>query len=361
MKIYNKSFSVKSSGSARGIEITPEILARINRWSLKELTAEDLYVRRFILAHDAIDRDKERFPKELLQDFADTLPGKSFMFSHQHRDYLPLGLFFDAEIKDLSPEEFKTLTGENPLLPEGQDRIHFLRAWMYMLATGQEDFTRNMDAGIYRHVSIGFGASDLKAVKDEFDRVLYYEYAPPGEAQEGSIVWLGAQPGATVQKALRHDKKTTDQPKGDHHMKTLLFVLGQLLSKSFDENTDEQTVIKEVREAFKAKDTEIEDLKTQLASLKDLAEEGRAYRKGLVEEYTRLKALLGEVGTTPEEQETCTKFAQAFDPAFLKAEIKHMEARAAEKFPSEGRLPGDRGNGKRDKAVDNPLIPEENR
>jgi hypothetical protein len=208
-----KTFEIRYLKSvAPGAGVTPEILARINRWSLVPLNADDLYVRRFILAHDAIDRDKERFPKELLQDFADTLPGKSFMFSHQHSDYLPLGLFFDAEIKDLPPGEFSALTGESPLLPEGQNDVNVLWAWMYMLKEGQEDFTRKMDAGIYRHVSIGFGASDRRAVKDEFDRVLYYEYEPPGEATEGSIVWLGAQPGATVQKAKNLTPREEDNP-----------------------------------------------------------------------------------------------------------------------------------------------------
>ena len=209
MPAYYKSLTVGKGSTSSGAEITPEILAKINQYALKELTAEELYARRFILAHNAVDRDRERFPEELLEDFSATLPGKSFLFAHRRGEYLPLGLFFDAVTEDLSPEKFKELTGEDPSLPEDIDQVRVLWAWMYMCKAGQEDFVRNMDAGIYRHVSIGFNAADLITIKGEFDQTLYWEYVPPGEATEGSIVWLGAQPGATVQKQSQMDGTQT--------------------------------------------------------------------------------------------------------------------------------------------------------
>jgi len=197
LQLYTKDFGLKA---AQGIEVTAEILAKINTFSLRELTPEEVFVRRFLMAHNAVDRDNERFPEPILDDFARTLPGKSLLNGHD-RYTLPLGLYFDAFTEELTPEQFKVLTGEEARLPEGIGMVKVLWGWVYMLkADFNESTTANIDAGIYRHASIGFKASDINPVKGPFENTLYWEYVPPGEALEGSIVWLGAQPGATAQK-----------------------------------------------------------------------------------------------------------------------------------------------------------------
>jgi len=117
MKFFQKEFGCKASAVA-GAAITPEMLAKINTFSIKELTGEEIYVRKFLFCHSAIDRDNERFPAAILQQFADTFPGKSFIAVHERKS-LPLGLFFDSSTETMSGIRFKELTGEEPRLPEG--------------------------------------------------------------------------------------------------------------------------------------------------------------------------------------------------------------------------------------------------
>ncbi|MBO1225039.1 MAG: hypothetical protein JYX80_11485 [Candidatus Scalindua sediminis] len=197
-----KNFNIKA---AKGADVTPAMLAKINGYSMKTLTAEDVYVRKYVLANNGIDRDRERFPEKLLDDFARTLPGRSFLEVHD-KSRLPLGLFFDASTEELSPEKFLQLTGEEIKLPGYITDAKVLWGWLYLVKSDfNEKLIVNLEAGIYRYISIGFSASDLKPVKGEFDQILYYEYIGPGEAREGSIVYLGAQPGATLQKSFEDD------------------------------------------------------------------------------------------------------------------------------------------------------------
>jgi len=200
--LYEKSFSLKA---AQGAEVTPELLTKVNKFALRELTAEEIFVRKYLMAHNAVDRDNERFSEPLLDDFAKTFPGKSLLNGHD-RYALAIGLFFDAVTEEITPQQFTAFTGEEARLPENISMVKVLWGWIYMLkAQFNEQMMANIDAGIYRHASIGFTANDIAPVKGQFDQILYWEYSPPGEALEGSIVWLGAQQGATSQK--KHDAR----------------------------------------------------------------------------------------------------------------------------------------------------------
>jgi hypothetical protein len=206
LELYQKSISFKA---AQGAEVTPMILAKINRYALKQLTADEVFVRKYLMAHNVIDRDNERFPEKILDDFAATFPGKSFLIGHE-RGGPGKGLYFDASTEEMTPDQFKALTGEEARLPIDMQKVKVLWGWVYMLkAEFNESMIANIDAGIYRHASIGFKAADITPIKGEYDNILYWEYVPPGEALEGSLVWLGAQPGATAQKGIT--EKDTSQ------------------------------------------------------------------------------------------------------------------------------------------------------
>lgn len=199
--------------AAAGATVTPEILAKINKFALRELTTDEIFVRKYLMAHNAVDRDNERFSEALLEDFARTFPGKSFIISHD-RSTLGKGLFFDALTEEMTPEQFTALTGEEAMLPNGKSTVKVVWGWIYMLkAQFNEELIGNIDAGIYRHASIGFRANDIAPVKGQYDQILYYEYQAPGEALEGSLVWLGAQPGATAQKTAAVTSTTLNKPK----------------------------------------------------------------------------------------------------------------------------------------------------
>lgn len=236
MKKKNKTY-YKQTGlmSVKVAEVTQEILQKINTYAQQPLTEEEVYVQKYLLAHNGVDRDRERFPEDLLDDYASTLPGKSLLEVHdKHR--LPVGLYFDAITEEMPPEQFRSLTGEDIRLPEGIETAKVVFAWIYTLRKEwNQKLIDNLSAGIYRHTSIGFSATDLKPVKGEFDQILYFEYMAPGEAREGSIVHLGAQQGAIVQKDpdIQEFKSSADTISGGKTMTLNSWLKGQTCSDEF--------------------------------------------------------------------------------------------------------------------------------
>ena len=345
MSSYTKGFFQKATKS--GVEITPEMLEKINRFAPKTQKAEDLYVRKFLLAHDTIDRDRERFPESMLTDFVNTLPGKSFLFAHDGRNYLPIGLWFDAVTESITPEKFKELTGEDVRFPPGQTMVKVLFAWNYMLKSEEnKSMIDNIDAGIYRHVSIRFNASDLNPIKED-GLTLYYEYFGPGEAEEGSLVWLGGQNGATSQKAAKDKELPISDLNGDVHIKQQnqeeLMLKGLKSALSLDDDASESVVAKKVREivarnktlepiiALIGDDATIESVKT----LKDQAVDGAGYRKSLIDDALRFGSLIGEVESDGEKQKKEAEFLGTWPIDRLKSHRDKFEAAARKEFPQE--------------------------
>lgn len=187
-------------------------LSKINTFALTQLSSEDIYVRQFLLAHTGIDRDNERFSEGVLEDFRRTLAGKSVLQGHNRND-LPKGLFFDAFVDVMDKNGFKILTGEDIRLPANIERVSVLWGWVYFPKVDlNKDILALIEGGVCRYVSIGFKASGLYDVQDTNGN--YMEYQAPAEALEGSIVWLGAQPGAIIKNAQGF--KTAESRKRDY-------------------------------------------------------------------------------------------------------------------------------------------------
>jgi len=356
--VKTKRFGIKALGG--GAEVTDEILAAINRYALTPLTADDVYVRKFLLAHNAIDRDNERFPDQILDDFAATLPGKGLLTGHK-RPEPGVGLWFDAWTEEMSPAEFNALTGEEAKLPDGAKKVKALFGRAYILRIPEnESIIKQIDGGVYRHGSIGFSAADLRAVKnDPNGSPLYWEYVPPGEATEASLVWLGAQPGAGAQKAATqpdtgqgHD----NEPQGGKKaMKEFLKKVSEILGKTFGDEDGAG-----VLEAVKAMKDELKQALDRVAELEPMAEIGQAYRDSLVDDYVRMKALLKEAPTDEDGQKKIKAFAGAFPFDFLRGEVKALERRINERFPDNPQLKGgDPESGRKAAGDENPLIPKE--
>jgi len=371
--------------TVKGADVTAEMLESINRFAQEPLTRDDVYVQKYIMAHNGIDRDRERFPEDLLEDYAETLPGKSFLEVHD-KGRLPVGLYFDASTEEMSPERFRELTGEDIRLPEGIDVAKVVYGWIYTLRKEwNHKLIDNLKAGIYRHVSIGFSASDLKPVKGEIDQILYWEYAAPGESREGSIVYLGAQPGATIQQKdpdiqeykdrvgsgksletfntwIKTHRKQAGQGKagkakidnsikgGKEGMDLKAFL--EKMSKAFDKHFDEGSVIDEIRTMIKAAGTEsgkeveernreISGLKAQIEALAPLAEDGKAYRSELVDNCICMKAKLGDVTESEDDQKSVRATVEKFDIGYLKKENEILRKRVEERFPDKPQTKGD--------------------
>lgn len=363
MKLGKKQINIAGAAPAA---VTDEQLATINnRYAIVALTADQVYVRKFLLAHNAIDRDRERFAEALLDDFKATLPGKGLLWGHQ---WGPpgKGLFFDSATEEMTPEQFTALTGEVPNLPEGISMVKVLWGWAYVLQIAEnEGVIANLNGGVYRHVSIGFKALNYDSVTDQHGNVLFYEYRPKGVALEGSLVWLGAQPGATAQKALdideapeAHTSVPTDKG-GSTPMKWLKTIAAKLGKPDLTEDTAGDAIVA----ALDAKDAQIATLTTKAA-------DGDAYRKSLVDDAIRFGRMLKEMPDDDEGTKKKAEFLGTWPIDEVKSLRDRLEARARKEFPADftveaqdesDRQKKNEAAGQKDytKADQNPLTPKE--
>lgn len=207
--------------------VSPEQLAVINRYALAELTAEQVYVRTAYLAHNAIDRDGEVFDDSLLDSFAVTLPGKGLFVRHPGSwdgDSGPgIGRWFSARTVTMSLDEARTALREpNLKWPPSTQVAKLLETSAYMPRSGKNaDLIADVDAGVAGDVSIGFRATDRSAITDGAGNTIAMRILGPGEALEGSLVWLGAQPGARVVKNLNRNESEQENPMTPEEIKAL--------------------------------------------------------------------------------------------------------------------------------------------
>jgi len=349
MKRFSKALSLKM---AAGAEITPEIMAKVREYTLTDIPAESLYVRRLLLAHNAIDRDGERFSDALLDDFVATLPGKGFLIGHRHGPPGE-GRFFDASIEEHPLAEARAMTGEALPVPDGQTTVKFVRGWIYTVRNAsREDLLADIDAGIANFVSIGFDASNLRSVVDEkTGDILYREYTAPGEAHEGSVVWLGAQPGAAFTKTpsagdgdyIDEKKKNfKKKTKEINHMKSIFKKLG------LGEDATEEQALKAIghKDArLKSLEEVVEPLgenlrKDYVTSLMASAEAGKAYLTDLVTRQVKAERMLGRLSDTPEAVEARTKRLSGRAIDELKDDVAYFEKLVAEKHPAGSQIDG---------------------
>lgn len=200
-------------------EVTEGDLLAISELAMRQMTADEVYVRRLLVANDQTDRDYERFPQEYLDRFAATLPGKPLLLGHEHRN---------PGIGRIHAAAMETIGKEN-----------WVSARSYVLRHPQNDFAiSQIDAGVWHAVSIGAYCDVLLC--DVCGRDYYaLERGPDGtrlycphirgerydgrlctltwggdiervEALETSLVWLGAQIGARVALASAADASRDD-------------------------------------------------------------------------------------------------------------------------------------------------------
>lgn len=196
---------VKSAGAPDEAQ-----LAKIRQYTLADLPAEKLYVRQFVVAHNAIDRDNECFPSDVLTAFAQTLPGKGLHIKHPlgwDGDTGPgKGRWFDAQVVRMSHDEARALLRTPDLKwPPGEADAALLMGSAFLAVTaGNADLRDEIDAGIAGDVSIGFNAKWPTPVVDaDGHELTTRKWGMPAEALEASLVWLGAQPGARAVKAAK--------------------------------------------------------------------------------------------------------------------------------------------------------------
>lgn len=277
-----------------------EQLARIRAYTLAEIKPEQLYVRTYAVAHNAIDRDSEAFSSAILADFARTLPGKGLHLRHPRGfdgDSGPAkGRWFEAEVVRMSFDEARALLREPGMqwLPDETDAA-ILMAGAYMVRTaGNADLLLEIDAGVAGDVSIGFAGKSPERARDAAGRELnVFRWNGPGTALEASLVWLGAQPGA---RAIKHVQP--QQQKQEPAMSANANDEINALKAQVEGATATVVKFNALKQALGDANAALLDTPTALVAL---VSAGKEYRASLIDDIVTRERQMGLVGDAPEQ------------------------------------------------------------
>ena len=132
--------------------LTQEALEKINTFTRKPLTEEEVYVFPITLCDNEIDRDGERFDVETLETLASLFLGKTGLFDHSMQSRDQTARIFDAQC--VTDSARKTLTGE---------AYTYIRALAYMPRTEKNlPLIEEIDSGIKKEVSVGCAVREVR-------------------------------------------------------------------------------------------------------------------------------------------------------------------------------------------------------
>jgi len=204
-----KSMRLKKADAAADIDL-------INRYSVKQLTPDEVYCFSLTLADNDVDRDMERFPNATLEALAPLFLGKTGISDHRWSAEKQIARLYRVETAD---GEGTTKTG---------DPVRLLRGSAYMLKNEQnQPMIDAIDGGILKEVSIGCAVSkcncslcgerlalDWRTYRyqcenghikgEEYDgKLCVGDLVDPTDAYEFSFVAVPSQRGAGVTKGAK--------------------------------------------------------------------------------------------------------------------------------------------------------------
>lgn len=189
--------------------VSAEELASINRQTLRELSAEEVFPFRLAACDNQIDRDYERFTDAALEGFAPLFVGKTVLLDHQWSASSQTARVYAAAVEQ-----------------RGDVKRLILRC--YMLRTSQSAGTiAAIEGGILRECSVGCtvervrcsicGADQTQGCCEHVPGQTYHgqlcvmELDGAKDAYEVSLVAVPAQPGAGIVKQKRYGAHGDDQ------------------------------------------------------------------------------------------------------------------------------------------------------
>ena len=75
---------IKKAAKVGGLEVTEDELKLINRYAIKELTAEEVFTFKIAICDNEVDRDYEVFPKPTLEKLVPLYVGKTIISNHRN-------------------------------------------------------------------------------------------------------------------------------------------------------------------------------------------------------------------------------------------------------------------------------------
>lgn len=119
-------------------------LEKLNQFTRRELSEEEVYLFDVILCDNDVDRDLERFSEKALEQMQKLFIGKTGIFDHNPKSDNQTARIYDTEL----------VTSPDKLTKDGRTLVS-LKAHAYMIRTDSNaDFIREIDGGIKKEVSV---------------------------------------------------------------------------------------------------------------------------------------------------------------------------------------------------------------
>ena len=126
-----------------------ETLEKINRFTRRPMTADEVYTFDVILCDNDIDRDCERFSDEALCELREKFTGRTGIFDHNTSTVNQTARIFDTEVAE---DSSRTTKAGSP--------YKYLKASAYMVRTDRNrELIAEIDGGIKKEVSISCSAA----------------------------------------------------------------------------------------------------------------------------------------------------------------------------------------------------------
>ncbi len=207
-EVLRKSASIERSA------VSDSDLAAINRFSLRELAADEVFSFTVVLCGTAVDRTFDRFNDRSLEDMAALYIGKTVIKDHSRRADGQIARIYATELTEPDESGYRQL-----------------KAKCYMVRTeSNTDLIREIEGGIKREGSVSFtpksyvcgicGADNLEAFcphwpgatykKDGVETVCVFTIDGVADCYEFSLVAVPAQPEAGVCKAYKGQLTKTE-------------------------------------------------------------------------------------------------------------------------------------------------------
>lgn len=267
-------------------------LELINKYTVKPLSADEVYTFGLVLCDNEVDRDFERFDIAALEKLAELFVGKTGIFDHNMSSKDQTARIFSCHVE----------TEENRLTSTGE-KYTKLCARAYMPRSEKNAaLIGEIDAGIKKETSVGCAvAKSICSIcgkdsrtencphingREYSSKLCHRILSEPTDAYEWSFVAVPAQKAAGVTKSYSANEQTVKT------VKRLSCASGTMtLTKS-----------------------EAEDLYSYIDELKRLAREGEEYREELICDVIRM----GAVALPDMQGESLSAICETLDIARLR-------------------------------------------
>lgn len=142
----------KSADSTEQSAYTAEEMEQVNRFTRRELKAEEVYIFPIVMCDNELDRDNEHFTVEALNQLAERFIGKTVICDHSAKNANQTARIFSTEV--VHTPSVKTFDGQE---------LYQLTGKAYMLKNEvTQPIIDNIEAGIYKEVSVNCAVASQK-------------------------------------------------------------------------------------------------------------------------------------------------------------------------------------------------------